>query len=353
MGRLPKRDGSVLIKEEKLLLVDGNSLLKTSYHGAKNEYNMVGEHIGGIYAFMTIIRKIILSDVYDRVFVFWDGEFSGKLRNDIYPIYKANRQKNYEKGTKPQDESLLIQRLKIKSYLEELCIRQYEDSEVEADDCIAFICCNLKSNQKATILSNDSDLLILLNDQVDVYLTRFKEKINKKNFSNYFNYFYSNLLLIKILCGDKGDNIKGIKLLTEEKLFEIMPEIKEKEVTLNQVLEKVNKLKNDRVANGLKTLQLYENIINQISLGPNNGEVFRINNLLINLNNPLLTNLVEDNLNSILNDKLNMLDRTIDNLFVMMKQDGLIARIGTQNINEYLLPFKKIINKEEKFNIKN
>lgn len=351
MVKIPKRDGSMLKKEEKFLLIDGNSLLKTSYHGAKNEYNHFGDHIGGIYAFLNITRKVMLNDVYDKVFVFWDGEFSGSLRNDIYPIYKGNRNKDYDNGTITQDESLLIQKLKIQSYLEELCIRQYQDEIVEADDCIAYLVKKLEKHQKATILTNDSDLLILLSDKVNVYLTRFKEIITTNNFKNFFNYHHSNSLLIKILCGDKGDNIKGVKLLSVEKLFEIMPELKEKVVTLNQVLVRVSDLQNERINSKLKPYKLFENILNQVSLGPNNGKVFEVNEILVNLKNPILTPKTESDLDILTNDKLITEERKIENVFIMMKNDGLVSRIGSHNLNEYLLPFKKIINKEEKFNV--
>ena len=48
INKLPPKQGK---REEmkKTLLIDGNALLKVSYHGAKNEFNERGEHIGAIY----------------------------------------------------------------------------------------------------------------------------------------------------------------------------------------------------------------------------------------------------------------------------------------------------------------
>ena len=40
------------------LVVDGDSLLKTAYHGAKDLYYK-GNHIGGIFQFLTMLRKVI------------------------------------------------------------------------------------------------------------------------------------------------------------------------------------------------------------------------------------------------------------------------------------------------------
>jgi hypothetical protein len=40
-------------------------------------------NIGGLYQFLTILRKMLVDDLYHRVYVFWDGNLSGKLRYDF------------------------------------------------------------------------------------------------------------------------------------------------------------------------------------------------------------------------------------------------------------------------------
>ena len=51
----------------------------------------------------------------DKVYVFWDGKLSGKLRYDIYPDYKSNRHKDYYLGTVIQDENLIKQKIRIQN----------------------------------------------------------------------------------------------------------------------------------------------------------------------------------------------------------------------------------------------
>ena len=46
-------------KKTKTLIVDGNVLMKRSYNGAKNVYYK-DKHIGGIFAFYSTLRKIIV-----------------------------------------------------------------------------------------------------------------------------------------------------------------------------------------------------------------------------------------------------------------------------------------------------
>ena len=100
MRRMPPKNGKSKITNT--LLVDGNALYKRSFIGARDEYNKDGEHIGGVYQFLTVLRKLMNENIYQKVFVFWDGEFSGKLRYNIYKDYKIKRGKDFINGTKPE-----------------------------------------------------------------------------------------------------------------------------------------------------------------------------------------------------------------------------------------------------------
>jgi 5'-3' exonuclease len=75
--RPPRYKDKVDCKKSETLIVDGNALLNVAYHGAKNLYNSDGNHIGGIYQFFTILRKIILDQEPNKLFIFWDGKLNG------------------------------------------------------------------------------------------------------------------------------------------------------------------------------------------------------------------------------------------------------------------------------------
>jgi 5'-3' exonuclease len=103
LNKRPPKNGEIRQKLQNTLLVDGNALFKSGYFGAKGEYNYKGQHIGGIYQFITMLRKLLSENMYHRVYVFWDGNFSGKLRYEIYSPYKSSRGKDYVNGTQPID----------------------------------------------------------------------------------------------------------------------------------------------------------------------------------------------------------------------------------------------------------
>ena len=56
-------------------------------------------------------------------------------------------------------------------------------------------------------------------------------------------------MLKKILCGDSSDNIKGVKGLGEKTFFELFPEVINEKVTLDEILQKTEKLIQERREN--------------------------------------------------------------------------------------------------------
>ncbi len=346
MRKRPPKSGKVK-KYKNTLLVDGNALFKRGFIGARNEYNRNGKQIGGIYQFLTILRKLLTEDLYHKVFNFWDGEFSGKLRWDIYKDYKSGRGKDYVNGTKPEDLEEVLQRGIVFNYLEELYIRQLLDACVESDDFIAYYCKLKKDDEKITIVTSDRDLCQLIDDNVRVYLLDLKTYVDKYTFMYYFKYHYTNVALIKILCGDNSDSIKGIKRLGEGTLLKHFPELNKRKVTLDEILEKSKILQQERVNNKKKPLQIFDNIVNSITDGIQGKDIYQINTKLIDLTNPLLTEGSIKEMHDLMNSKLSD-DRSIKSVYKMLKKDGIDILLGEHRYNNYLLPFKKLIEREKK-----
>ena len=113
--KIPNRKSNIF---QKTLIVDGDSLIKTAYHGAKNLYHK-DTHIGGIFQFLTMVRKLVNEYKFDKVYVFWDGQFSGRLRYEIYEDYKSNRDKDFYTDQPPSEIELYLQKERVKFYCEE------------------------------------------------------------------------------------------------------------------------------------------------------------------------------------------------------------------------------------------
>ena len=349
MNKRPPRNGEQIKKTINTLLVDGNSLFKVAYFGAKDQYNSEGRHIGGIYQFLTTLRKVLTEDLYHRVYVFWDGNMSGKLRYEIYEPYKSGRGKDYINGTYPTDESELEQRAVVWEYLNEMYVRQIRHEVVESDDFIAYYCLNKAPNEKITILSGDRDFLQLINEDVKIYFIDLKQIVDINNYSSYFRYHPSNSVLIKTMTGDVSDSIKGIKGLGQSKLLSLFPDLVTQTLTLENVIELAKQQKQQRILDKKKPLKILDNIINKVTDGPQKEMIYEINNRLVNLRYPMITDDAIQELEALKQGTLDDSERELKNVYAMMKRDGLDKAIGETRYPEYLLPFKKLISRENIF----
>jgi 5'-3' exonuclease len=348
LNRRPPRNGEKIEEKTHTLLIDGNALFKFGFFGAKNQYNHKGVHVGGLYAFLTTLRKLLTDDLYHKVFIFWDGNLSGRLRYDFYSAYKSDRGKDYINGTYPVDESELIQRRIVWEYINEMYIRQLKDEVVETDDFIAYYCLNKDDNESITIASLDRDFCQLISNDIRIYFLDLREYVGKDNFNKYFWYRQENSLLVKILIGDSGDSVKGVKGLGDKTLKTEFPELGQQILTLNDIIEIAKEKQLKRTEEKKKPLKVYQNIIDAVTDGVHNGRLYEINDKLMNLNTPIMTKQSIEDLDRLINGTLEDTNRDLKHVFEMMERDGLDKLLGDARYADYLLPFKKLITRERK-----
>lgn len=346
MRKLPPRNG---VKVEKLntLLIDGNALFKRGYLGSPDALNNNGDHVGGIYQFVTVLKKLLLKDVFHKVYVFWDGNFSGKLRWEIYSDYKIARGKDYENGTEPEDINEKYQQFLVKGYLHDLSIRQLTDEVIEADDFIAFYCLSKLDNEDITICTSDRDICQLISDDIKIYLCDKKEYVTTKNYNDYFKHYYKNVVLIKQIAGDDSDSIVGIQGVKEPTLLKHFPILKERECTLDEILLEAQRLQDERKAEKKKPLKALTNIIERVTVGVQGTAIYEVNDRLVNLTQPMLTKSGIEDFHTMLEEPLSE-DRDIKNVYKMMERDGVDQLLSEYYMTDYFLPFKKLIDRENR-----
>ena len=349
MAKKPKKYG-VTINKTNTLLIDGNALFKLGFHGAKDQYSWDGNHIGGLYQFITILRRRLMNNLYHKVFVFWDGEFSGKMRYKHYSDYKIGRGKDYLNGTHPVDPQEKREKFLISQYLEELCIRQHIDNSdigVEGDDFIAHYCLTKEKNEKITIVTTDRDLCQLISNDITIYLLDIKVYITPKNYNVYFKHHHENSKLIKIISGDYADSIKGIKGVKETTLLKYFPELIERKVELEEIIDSAKRQQKNRLKDKKKPLKAFTNIINGITDGVQGTDIYKINELIIDLSKPLIDSKNIKLVTELKNPIGDMDKRGIKNVYKFMKRDGIDKLIYNFSTN-YLLPFKELIEREKR-----
>ena len=331
----------------KTLLVDGNNLFKIGFHGAKDVFNN-GDHVGGVFHFVNILRKFLEEHNHDKVVVFWDGESNSSIRKSIYPQYKENRR---ESMNEYKYESYLYQRSRVKQYLEEIFVRQIEVEDNEADDLIAYYC-KISKDENIIIFSADKDLTQLISENVTIYSPITKQyfkngdmiSINKVDIPHY------NVLITKVFTGDKSDNIDGIQGLGEKTLVKMFPQLQEKPCTIEEILDNARNIPQTKPS---KTLT---NLLTGKTKSTILGEQFyETNKRIVDLTNPLITEDGKELVEQILTDTIDPTDRGYKNLMRMMMEDGLFKYLPKNDeawVN-FLKPFMKLTRKEKRNTNKN
>ena len=329
----------------KTLLVDGNNLFKIGFHGVRDLYSN-GDHLGGIYYFINILRRFLEEHNHDKVVVFWDSNSS--IRKSIYPQYKANRRQDMNED---KYQSYLNQQARVKEYLEEIFVRQVEMINNEADDLIAYYC-KVATNEEIIIFSADKDLTQLITENISIY-----SPISKQYFKNGDNIIINkveiphyNVLLCKIFTGDKSDNIDGIEGLGEKTLIKYFPQMQEKPCTIEELLDIARNIPQKKP---IKTLS---NILTGKTKSTILGEEFyNTNKQIVDLSNPLITDDGKTLVEQIYTDTIDPTNRGYKNLMRMMMEDGLFKYLPKDDeawVN-FLTPFTKLIRKEKRNTNKN
>ena len=248
-------------------------------------------------------------------------------------------------------ESFHRQRKILFEYLEELYIRQVMCDKIEGDDLIAHYCLNKKANERVFIMSGDRDITQLLDidDYICIYIPVIKKFITSKNFMDEFGYHQQNVLLKKILCGDSSDNIKGIKGLGEKTFNELMPEISDRKVELSEVVERCITINEERVKDKKKPLKVYGNVINQVSDGIHDGNVFEINEKIINLKKPILSDDAREMIESLMHCPIDGDGRSMSNLYKLILRDDVTDLINKDRFSTFFSTFNITIEKEKRF----
>ena len=368
------------------LLVDGNSLLFSCM--ADPKVNSDGIHYGGVFQFLLQLKMIMSKREFDYIYVFFDNEFSGVLRWQIYPQYKANRDKHYENygvsdymkavnakvhsmmsyfnqknGTakknndrKKSDWDKFIdanfdrERDILCKYFNELYIRWNIDEVTEGDDQIAYYCLHKKPNEKIYIISADMDLTQLLADDICIYNQKegLKKFITNKNFYENFGYDYRNVLVKKVFTGDSSDNIGNISLLSEDGFFKLMPEAKKREITIEEVKDRAQKLIDERISEKKKPLKLHENIVNGVSNKEYAGDFYEINKKIIDLKHPLLSDEAKEEMDAMMHAPQDPEGRSFKNLSEMIREDNIEELMGDTKFASFFVPFKSFADREIK-----
>ncbi len=208
--------------KEKLVLIDGYSILNRAFYGVPDLTNALGLHTNAIYGFLNILFKILEEEKPSYLAVAFDVK-APTFRHEMYKEYKGTR--------KPMPEELHQQVPVMKEMLHAMNIVTVEKAGLEADDILGTLAkLAEEKGMEVSLVSGDRDLLQIASENIKIRIP--KTKMGKTEIEDYYaadvleKYQVTPLQFIelKALMGDTSDNIPGVPKVGEKTATSLMVE---------------------------------------------------------------------------------------------------------------------------------
>ena len=192
---------------DKIVLIDGHSILNRAFYGVPDLTNAEGLHTNAIYGFLNIMFKILDEEKPEYLTVTFDVH-APTFRHQMFADYKGTR--------KPMAEELRQQVPVMKEVLKAMGIATIEKAGLEADDLLGTISrmCEEKGLE-VSIISGDRDTLQLATEKVKIRIPKTKqgrtevEDYYASDVESVMGVTPQEFIDVKALMGDASDNIPG------------------------------------------------------------------------------------------------------------------------------------------------
>ena len=233
---------------EKLVLIDGNSLINRAFYAMPLLTTKSGVYTNAVYGFMNMFFKMLADVKPSRVAVAFDVH-APTFRHEMFKDYKGTR--------KPMPEELRPQLPLLKSLLSLMGVYTIEKAGLEADDIIGTIAKNTPF--KTIIFTGDKDSFQLVDDKTEIHFTRRgiteTELYDAANFKEKTGITPVQIIDLKALMGDSSDNIPGIQGVGEKTALSLIQAYQTVDNLYAHTDELKGKLK-ERVENGKASAEL-------------------------------------------------------------------------------------------------
>lgn len=193
---------------QKIVLLDGYSILYRSFYGMPDLTNSKGFHTNAIYGFLNIMFKILEEEKPEYLAVAFDDK-APTFRHVLYKDYKSTR--------KPMPAEMREQVPVMKDILKAMNICILVKPGFEADDILGTVAVKAEGEGMAvSLVSGDRDLLQIASDTIKVRIPKTKggraeiEDYYALDVKRVYQVSPQQFIDIKALMGDASDNIPGV-----------------------------------------------------------------------------------------------------------------------------------------------
>ena len=231
---------------EKIVLIDGHSILNRAFYGLPDLTNSEGLHTNAVYGFLNIMFKILEEEKPEYLTVAFDVH-APTFRHEMYKEYKGTR--------KPMAQELREQVPLIKEVLQAMGIKTIEQAGLEADDLLGTL--SKRSEEQGMdvcVISGDRDLLQLATEHVKIRIPKTKqgrtevEDYYAADVTARYQVTPREFIELKALMGDTADNIPGVPSIGEKTATKIITEYH----SIENAREHADELKPPRASKALK-----------------------------------------------------------------------------------------------------
>lgn len=229
----------------KLLLIDGHSILNRAFYGVPLFANTEGIHTNAVFGFLNMMFKMIDDEQPTHMAVAFDVH-KPTFRHEMFEAYKGTR--------KPMLPELREQVPMIKELLKKMNITIIELPGFEADDIIGTMSKRGEMDGfQVCVYSGDRDLLQLATENTTICIPKTKkgqttvERYNTEQVKELYKVTPKEFIDVKALMGDSSDNIPGVPGIGEKGATNIISEFG----SIENAYENAEQISNTRNKNAL------------------------------------------------------------------------------------------------------
>ena len=244
---------------EKLLIIDGSSLLSTSFYATATAYLMAktdedkekalerlmktsdGRYTNGVFPFMRTLLSLIKKNEPTHLAVVWDVSRQTFRQEIAGGTYKGTRKATPH----PLKEQFISTQNLLQGIIPQFLSGRDDEEVYEADDFAGSLAKRFQTEIPVFLHTKDEDYLQLVDSNTRVWLGSSKAdkmfedlNLNRQEFNvpdGFFEFTLSTLKDIKglkpyqiveykALCGDTSDNIPGVKGIGEKAVIPLLQE---------------------------------------------------------------------------------------------------------------------------------
>lgn len=199
---------------DKLVLIDGHSILNRAFYGVPDLTNSEGLHTNAVYGFLNIMFRILEEEKADHLAVAFDLS-KPTFRHLKYDAYKGTR--------KPMPKELHEQVPLMKEVLTAMGIPILTLEGFEADDILGTVAKRCQAQGiEVSVVSGDRDLLQLSDTHIKIRIPRTSRGVTEvkdyypEDVEREYKVKPLEFIDVKALMGDASDNIPGVPSIGEK-----------------------------------------------------------------------------------------------------------------------------------------